>query len=442
MSDTQKWQMLALGLVIGALFYLLAPVLTPFAIAALVAYLGDPLVDRLEARRLSRQVAVTVVFLLFSLLSLVCLLLLVPLIERQVANLIEQFPRYVSYVQEAVLPWVERTLGLSIDRVDAGSLIEVVRNHWQQAGGFAKTLLGGLSKSGLAVLAWVANVALLPVLVFYLLRDWDVLMARVRELLPRAIEPVVSRLAGESDAVLGGFLRGQLSVMLALGTIYAVGLWMVGLDVGLLIGLLAGLVSFIPYLGAIFGVGAGVIAALVQFGDLWHVALVLIVFGVGQTIESFVLTPWLVGDRIGLHPVAVIFAIMAGGQLFGFFGVLLALPVAAVVMVLLRYAHERYTRSALYGVGGSASEAGPQAGESAGEPAAAPQSPASSGSADGSEPSVASVQRAVAVAPTDAALHLANAPGSTTTDGRAGPPGSPHKPAVGKNAPRKKRPGR
>ena len=350
MTDTQKWQLLALVVLHGGLFYLLAPVLTPFAIAALVAYLGDPLVDRLEARRLSRSAAVTVVFLLFSLLALLGVLLVVPMIEREVSKLIEQFPRYVSYVQEAVLPWVERTLGLRIDRLDPGSLIEVVKQHWQQAGGFAKSLLGGLSKSGLAVLAWVANILLLPVLVFYLLRDWDVLVERVRELLPRPIEPVVRRLAHESDLVLGSFLRGQLSVMLALGTIYAVGLWMVGLDVGLLIGMLAGMVSFIPYLGAIFGVGAGVIAALVQFGDLWHVALVLIVFGVGQTVESFVLTPWLVGDKIGLHPVAVIFAIMAGGQLFGFFGVLLALPVAAVVMVVLRYAHERYTQSAFYGV--------------------------------------------------------------------------------------------
>lgn len=353
MTDTHKWQMLALAVVIGALCYLLAPVLTPFAIAALVAYLGDPLVDRLE-RYFSRSFSVTLVFLLFALATLIALVLLVPLIERQVGKLIEQFPRYVTYVQEAVLPWIERTFDVQIDRLDPGSLINVVKGHWQQAGGFASTVLGGISKSGLAVLAWVANVVLLPVLVFYLLRDWDILVARIRELLPRTIEPVVSRLARESDEVLGGFLRGQLSVMFVLGTIYAVGLWMVGLDVGLLIGMLAGLVSFIPYLGAIVGVGAGVIAALVQFGDISSVVLVLIVFGVGQTVESFLLTPWLVGDKIGLHPVAVIFAIMAGGQLFGFFGVLLALPVAAVAMVLLRYAHERYTQSGLYGGGAPA----------------------------------------------------------------------------------------
>jgi predicted PurR-regulated permease PerM len=201
----------------------------------------------------------------------------------------------------------------------------------------------------MVLLAWVANLVLLPVLIFYLLRDWDLLIERVRELLPRAVEPTISRLARQADEVLGAFLRGQLSVMIALGAIYSAGLMMVGIDLGLLIGMVAGLISFIPYLGAIVGVGAGVVAALVQYGDLWHVLLVLVVFGVGQTVESFLLTPWLVGDKIGLHPVAVIFAIMAGGQLFGFLGVLLALPVAAVAMVGLRYLHERYTTSALYG---------------------------------------------------------------------------------------------
>jgi predicted PurR-regulated permease PerM len=351
MSDTQKWQLLALTVLIGGLLYLLAPVLTPFAVAALFAYLCDPLVDRLEARRFSRSLSVALVFLLFVLLWILALLILVPLLERQVARLIEQFPRYVHYVQEAVLPRIEQYAGVSLERFDAGKLVTMLKDYWQQAGGIASSVLGGLSKSGMAVLAWVANLVLLPVLIFYLLRDWDVLVARIHELLPRAVEPTVSRLARESDEVLGAFLRGQLSVMLALGTIYSIGLWLVGIEVGLLIGMVAGLVSFIPYLGAIIGVGAGVVAALVQYGDLWHVALVLAVFGFGQTIESFLLTPWLVGDKIGLHPVAVIFAIMAGGQLFGFFGVLLALPVAAVGMVLLRYLHERYTASALYGGG-------------------------------------------------------------------------------------------
>jgi len=176
-----------------------------------------------------------------------------------------------------------------------------------------------------------------------------VLVERIRRLLPRPVEPTVSQLARESDLVLGGFLRGQLSVMVALGLIYTLGLWAVGIDLALLIGMTAGLISFVPYLGTIVGMVAAVIAAVVQYQDFLHVALVLGVFGIGQLLEGFVLTPWLVGDRIGLHPVAVIFAVLAGGQLFGFLGILLALPVASIVMVLLRYAHHRYVGSGLYG---------------------------------------------------------------------------------------------
>ena len=184
-----------------------------------------------------------------------------------------------------------------------------------------------------------------------MLRDWPVLLEQIRALLPRSLEAPVMQLARESDETLSGFVRGQLSVMLVLGVIYAVGLRAVGLDVGPLIGIISGLISFVPYLGAILGVLAGVVAALVQYHDWLHVVLVLVVFGVGHVLESYVLVPRLVGEKIGLHPLAVIFAILAGGELFGFLGVLLALPVASVVMVLLRYAHERYTESALYHAG-------------------------------------------------------------------------------------------
>jgi len=348
-SDLQKWQLVGLTLLLGGAVYLLAPILTPFAAAALLAYLGDPLVDRLEARKLSRTAAVSVVFGLMTLGVVIFVLLLVPMVERQISKLFERLPVYLAWGQNIALPWIEANTGFDVEGVEVSSLLDVLKSHWQQAGGVAATVLGGISKSGMTVLLWLTNLALIPVVTFYLLRDWDVLIARIRALLPRAIEPAVSRLAGQSDVVLASFLRGQVSVMLALGAIYAIGLSLVGVDLALLIGMLAGLVSFIPYLGAIVGVGAALIATLVQHGDWLHVVLVLGVFAVGQTLESFVLTPWLVGDKIGLHPVAVIFAVMAGGQLFGFLGVLLALPVAAIVMVLLRYAHEQYTQSALYG---------------------------------------------------------------------------------------------
>lgn len=197
---------------------------------------------------------------------------------------------------------------------------------------------------------WVINLALLPILAFYFLRDWDRLVERGAAVVPRAYIGTVSRLARESNDVLGGFIRGQFLVMLALGAIYATGMSIIGLNLGLLIGIIAGLISFIPYLGATTGIVLALLAAIVQAQglDLKLLIGVGVVFTVGQLLESYVLTPRIVGDKIGLHPVAVIFAVMAGGQLFGFLGMLLALPVAAVANVLLRYAHEQYTGSDFY----------------------------------------------------------------------------------------------
>jgi predicted PurR-regulated permease PerM len=186
------------------------------------------------------------------------------------------------------------------------------------------------------------------VLAFFFLRDWDLLVERVGALVPRDHYETVRKLARESDSVLGGFLRGQLLVMLILGVLYAIGLWAVGLNLGVLIGLIAGLLTFVPYLGPASIVVFGGVAALVQFGDWPHLAGVAAVFTIGQVIESYWLTPKLVGDRIGLHPMAVIFSVLVGGQLFGFLGMLLALPVAAVANVLLHYAVERYRISRMY----------------------------------------------------------------------------------------------
>jgi predicted PurR-regulated permease PerM len=349
-TDPRRWQALALVLLLGVLVWLLAPILTPFVISALLGWLGDPMVDRLERAGRSRAMSVGLVFGMITLLLLIALLVLAPMLWDQVMHLIDSLPRIAAWTTTDAVPWLEARLRIPIARyVDANYLFTLLQSHWREAGGIATYLLGHLGSSGLALFALIANIALVPVLTFYVLRDWDLMIAQIRDLLPRPYLPTVSRLAKESDAVLGSFLRGQFSVMISLGTIYAVGLWAVGLDLGPLIGFVAGMVSFVPYLGAFVGVSSAILATLVQHGDATHLALVLGVFAVGQTMEGFVLVPWLVGDRIGLHPVAVIFAIMAGGQLFGFLGVLLALPVAAVSMVLLRHAHEHYRRSGLYG---------------------------------------------------------------------------------------------
>ena len=342
-----QWSALTVGVL--WVVWLLAPILSPFVIAAILGWLGDPMVDRLEARRISRNTAVILVFGAMTVVLLVVAVLLIPVLEDQVMTLINSLPGYRDWFVGTALPWVEHRTGLQIlSWLDPERLFVLIREHWQSAGGAASTLLGYVSRSGFALLGWLANIALLPVLSFFFLRDWDLIVGRIGLLVPRDHFDTVRRLALESNEVLGGFLRGQMLVMLILGLLYALGLWLVGLDLGLLIGLLAGLLTFVPYLGPAFIVLFGGIAALVQFGDWQHLAGVGVVFAVGQLVESFVLTPMLVGDRIGLHPMAVIFAVMAGGTLFGFLGMLLALPVAAVVNVLLRYTQERYRQSRLY----------------------------------------------------------------------------------------------
>lgn len=347
MTDSNKWYWLVVLTISGLLIYLLAPVLTPFMIAAILAYIGDPLVDKLEARKIPRMLAVTIVFIVLSLLAITALIILVPMLEKQIVILAQKIPVYIETVQTKIIPWLSARFGIDI-AIDPEQLKQSLNIDWKQAGGVATTVISYITRSGAFLAAVAANVVLIPVVTFYLLRDWDIMVARVCELLPRKSEPVVSKIAKESDEVLGSFLRGQLLVMLALSLIYSVGLGIVGLELALLIGLIAGLVSFVPYLGFIVGIVMASIAALMQFGDMTHLLYVGLVFMVGQMLEGMVLTPALVGDRIGLHPVAVIFAVLAGGQLFGFLGILLALPVAAVLLVILRYLHEQYKSSSMY----------------------------------------------------------------------------------------------
>ena len=348
MSDSQKGLVLAGIVATAVLLYLLAPVLTPFLVGAGLAYLGDPLADWLEARRLSRTTAVVIVFSVMVLVLVVAVAVLLPLLQHQLQVFAAKLPDYLDWLQRHALPWIQTRLGMAEQSLDIGSIKQTLLGHWQQLGGVGAQIVAAITRSWLAMLGWLANLVLIPLVTFYLLRDWDTSLQRIGELLPRRIAPVVTRLAKDCDLVLGHFLRGQLSVMLALAVVYSLGLWWVGIELALLIGLFAGMVSFVPYLGFIVGVAAAGIAALVQFHDVLHVLQVVLVFAVGQVLESFVFTPFLLGDRIGLHPLGVIFAIMVGGQLFGFVGVLLALPTAAVIGVLLRYAHERYMSSQLY----------------------------------------------------------------------------------------------
>lgn len=320
----------------------------PFIVGALFAYLGDPLVDRLEKTRLSRTLSVVIVFGTMIMSGLILLLFILPQLERQITGLVVRLPQFISWIQENMLPRLIVILGLEPGSLDLVVVKDAFANNIKDISGIMGRLLVKLTQSGQSLIVWFAYLTLIPVVTFYLLRDWDILIGKVNDLIPRPYERLVSKLAKQCDEVLAEFLRGQLLVMLALAVLYSVGLWIVGLEFFLLIGMLAGLVSFVPYLGFIVGIGVAGIAGFMQFHDIIHLVYILIVFGVGQIIEGMVLSPLLVGDRIGLHPVAVIFAVMAGGQLFGIVGVLVALPVAAVIVVLLRHVHERYLESNLY----------------------------------------------------------------------------------------------
>lgn len=344
-----KWQMPLILAAIGILLWLLRPVLTPFVAALMLAWLGNPLVSWLERAGRSRNAAVLIVYSITTLLILLGLLVLIPMLWQQAVSLLEGVPNLVVWAKQVALPWLSDKLHKDIATLfDPTQIAGVVQNHWRELGSLTSVLLAYASRSGMALLLLLSYVVLIPLLLYYFLRDWPLMVQRIRDLIPRDVEPTISQVARESDDMLMAFVRGQLLVMVLLGAIYAVGLWLIGLDSGLLIGFLAGLMSFVPYLGAIIGVASAVIASLIQYGEISHLLWVGLVFLVGQSIESYVLTPRLVGDRIGLSLPAVLFSIMAGGQLFGFIGIMLALPAAAVLKVVLAHMRQRYLKSRIY----------------------------------------------------------------------------------------------
>jgi len=344
MTDYRSLLAVVLVVLTGWLFYLLAPVLTPFLIAAVLAYMFNPLVVRLEQWRVPRVLAVVIVFFLVLSLLVGLIAVLVPMIERQVTGFVARLPGYLEWAQTQLVPILKKWQTL-IPALEPENLKQAFLDHWQQAGNWVSRAAANLTRSGLGLFSWLVNLVLVPIVMFYMLLDWNHMVQSIRGLFPPAFRGRVTQLARETDEVLGSFLRGQLSVMASLGTIYSLGLWMVGLNLALPIGLAAGLVSFVPYLGFITGLIAAGTAAWLQFQDPMMIVWVAAVFLAGQVLDALFLTPRLVGGRIGIHPVMVIFAIMAGGKLFGFFGVLLALPVAAVLKVWLRQVHAYYMKS-------------------------------------------------------------------------------------------------
>ncbi|MBP2294412.1 AI-2E family transporter [Azospirillum rugosum] len=341
-----RFWLIGLGLFVLAL-WLLSGMLLPFVVGLAVAYLLDPVVDRLERWRLPRWLATTLVLLSFVVVLVLLSLLLLPLVQAQVAHLIEVLPNYATAMKERVLPMIDRLVH-RLSPEDVERLRGAAGNYAGEMVGWVGRVLSGILSGGLALFDVLSVLFITPIVAFYLMRDWDLLVAKVNSWLPLDHAETIREQARQVDMTLAGFVRGQALVCLVLGLFYAVGLSVAGLDFGLVIGLLAGLLSFIPYVGTLFGFVSSTGLALLQFDELWRVGVVVGIFLFGQAVEGNVLTPKLVGDKVGLHAVWVIFALLAGGTLFGFVGVLLAVPVAAVIGVLTRFALGRYLQSPYY----------------------------------------------------------------------------------------------
>lgn len=347
-QTSHLWFWLIFSTLFIGTIYLLSPVLAPFLFAAVLAYLGDPLIDRLEARKIERERAVAMVFGALIAILLLLVLVLVPLSAHQFKVMVKRLPLYIDWLQNSILPWIETNLGIDPQVFEFEALRSKILDYSKEIGTVAVSLLESLRTSSSVIFTWIAHLILVPMVTFYLLRDWDIMIGKIQELLPRRIVSPITVLAREADMVVGAFLRGQLIIMAVLSVIYSIGLALIGLEYPLLIGALAGLLSFVPYVGLVVGIAVASISAILEFHSLLSVVPVLVLFGIGQVINDFVLTPKLVGERIGLHPVTVLFAVLAGGYLFGFFGILLSLPVAAVLMVLLRRARDEYLASRFY----------------------------------------------------------------------------------------------
>lgn len=331
----------------GLLLYLLGPILSPFLFSTILAYICDPLVDKLEMRRVPRSLG-TVLVLSFVLgLFTLLLVIVIPLFYTELTNLYERLPQFLEQLTESIRPWLQRSFGPSI-KLDMDGLKELLTKNLQNNGGAAGTIWSSLKMGSMAIVGFTVNLLLVPVVLFYLLRDWDLLIAKIDHLIPRRWHQRVSAIARDIDIVLAEFLRGQMAVILIMVVFYVIALWLTGLEFALPIGIISGLLIFVPYVGAIIGLTLASLSGFMQFGAGSGLVWVWVVFAIGQTLESMVVTPWLVGQRIGLHPVAVIFALVAFGQIFGFVGILLALPASAALLVGLRHLRQDYLVSQIY----------------------------------------------------------------------------------------------
>lgn len=325
----------------------LGSVLTPFMIGAILAYLGTPVVNKAEARGVPRAFSTLFVILFVAIVLAGLFLVLIPLVHSELVSMASRVPELFGQFTDRVAPYIQDKFGIAIP-LDFESIRTFITDNAQEARDLSARLLSGVKTGSAIVLSVLVNLALIPVVMFYLLRDWNMILGRLDDLLPRRWGPKVRQVTHEVDGVLGEFLHGQLMVMIALAAYYAIALSVARLDHAIAIGILTGVLVFIPYVGFGLGFLLGVTAAILEFHGWPGFFAVLAVYAVGQLLESYVLVPFLVGDRIGLHPLAVIFALLAFGDLFGFAGVLMALPVSAMLLVGLRHLRHAYVESPVY----------------------------------------------------------------------------------------------
>jgi predicted PurR-regulated permease PerM len=345
--DPRLWGWLAIALSVGGLLYLLSPILAPFLAGAILAYVLNPLVSRLTGRYVPRVVAVVLVLLVVLAVLVALAFVILPLFVKELRQMSEQLPAFLAWINLRLAPWLSEHFALEF-QLDTESVKQMAAALLAKNQDLVAALLGSLKMGGLALTAFLVNLLLVPVVLFFLLRDWSALVTRIDAMIPRHLHARALAILGEIDAVLAEFLRGQLLVMLVMSVYYSSALSLTGLEFALPIGVITGLLVIVPYVGAFTGILLGLIAAAMQFGSLAGVAWVALAFASGQALEGWVVTPMLVGERIGLHPVAVIFALLAFGQVFGFFGVLLALPASAALLVTLRHLQGAYLAGPLY----------------------------------------------------------------------------------------------
>ncbi len=346
-KERQFWIWLAVLVIAISLIVFVSGVLLPFVAGMAVAYFLDPLGDKLESWGLSRTLSTVIITASFFIAVIALLILIFPLIQGQIIGFAQKVPSMIESFEAWLAP-LKETLSERIPSEKLQELSDVSKSYGTTIVKWLGSLLGGIWKGGLALFNVLSLILITPVVSYYLLRDWDKIVAKVDSWLPRDYAPAIRSVVKDIDITIAGFVRGQGTVCLFLAVFYGVGLTIVGLDFGLVVGITTGLISFIPYFGMLVGMATALAIAIVQFGEVMPVVLVLIVFGAGQIIESMFLTPKLVGEKVGLHAVWVIFALMVGGATVGFTGVLLAVPVAATIGVLVRFFLAQYLASPLY----------------------------------------------------------------------------------------------